>query len=176
MCSCRFQSLTYNQGSQHLPHFPLCIVVNPPPSSFCYPRKTSLSQTNLTSFCPTLVLHFYFSSYPSRHTVLIYSLPMCKPPHHSLIHSALQHFHSSTSTNLLVPNTVNLCCSNYAYKQGLDRNVRDLTMALSQHDIILGTETLVSDMHKLEVLVPIYGHLVLLCQCQGLEPKGWQHT
>ena len=59
----------------------------------------------------------------------------------------------------------------------LARNLSDLTVALSQHDILLCSETLVSDMHHVsEVLFPV---LVSLSCCVGarcLGPMGLLHT
>ena len=50
---------------------------------------------------------------------------------------------------------------------GLARNLIDLTVALSQYDILLCSETLVSDMgHVSELLVPEFGSPVLLCLCK----------
>ena len=47
---------------------------------------------------------------------------------------------------------------------GLAGNLSDLTVASSQYDILLYSETLVSDMnHVSEVLVPGFGCPVLLC-------------
>ena len=49
--------------------------------------------------------------------------------------------------------------------RGLARNLSDLTVASSQHDILLCSETLVSDMHHVsEVLVPGFCRTVLLCR------------
>ena len=46
----------------------------------------------------------------------------------------------------------------------LARNLSDLTVASSQYDILLCSETLVSDMRYVsELLVPGFGHPVLLC-------------
>ena len=43
-------------------------------------------------------------------------------------------------------------------------NLSDLTVALSEYDILLCSETFVSDMrHVSEVLVPVFGRPVLLC-------------
>ena len=48
--------------------------------------------------------------------------------------------------------------------RGLAGNLSDLTVASSQYDILLCSETLVSDMrHVSEVLVPGFGRPVLLC-------------
>ena len=52
--------------------------------------------------------------------------------------------------------------------QGLAGNLSDLTVALSQYDILLCSETLVSDMcHVSEVLVPGFSRPVL---CRGKMP------
>ena len=54
---------------------------------------------------------------------------------------------------------------------GLAGNFSDLTVASSQYDILLCTETLVSDMrHVSEVLVPGFGRPVLLCR--GKMPRA----
>ena len=61
-----------------------------------------------------------------------------------------------------VPAVCRILCSNV---RGLAGNLCDLTVALSQYDILLCSEILVSDMrHMSEVLVPGVGHLVLLCR------------
>ena len=69
-----------------------------------------------------------------------------------------------------VPDVCRILCSNV---RGLAENLSDLTVASSQYDILLCSETLVSDMrHVSEVLVA-------LCCCVGarcLGPMGWQHT
>ena len=61
-----------------------------------------------------------------------------------------------------------LCLLSAGYSSNvrdLAGNIRDLTMALSQYDILLCSETLVSDMrHVSEVLVPGFGRPVLLCR------------
>ena len=60
-----------------------------------------------------------------------------------------------------------LCCN----VRGLAGNLSDLTMASSQYDILLCSETLVSDMrHVSEVLVPSFGRPVLLCR--GKMPRA----
>ena len=49
-------------------------------------------------------------------------------------------------------------------------------MPSSQFDILLCSETLVSDMrHVSELLVPGFGRPVVLCRAGCLEPVGWQH-
>ena len=51
---------------------------------------------------------------------------------------------------------------------GLALNLSDLTMASSQYDMLLCSETLVLDVHhESELLVPGFGHPVL---CQGKMP------
>ena len=63
-----------------------------------------------------------------------------------------------------VPTVCRLLCSNV---RGLAGNLSDLTVALSQYDILLCSETLVSDSRYLsELLVPGFGRPVLLC-------RGW---
>ena len=67
-----------------------------------------------------------------------------------------------------VPSVCRILCSNV---QGLAGNLSDLTMASSQYDILLCSETLVSDMcHVSELLVPGFGRPVLLCQ--GKMPRA----
>ena len=59
--------------------------------------------------------------------------------------------------------------------RGLAGNLSDLAVASSQYDILLCSETLVSDMrHVSEVLVPGFCRPVLLCR--GKMPVGWLHT
>ena len=54
-----------------------------------------------------------------------------------------------------------LLCSNV---RGLAGNLSDLTVASSQYDILLCSESLVPDMHHVsELLVPGFGRTVLLC-------------
>ena len=54
-----------------------------------------------------------------------------------------------------------LLCSNV---WGLSGNLSDLVVASSQYDILLCSETLVSDLRQVsELLVPGFGHPVLLC-------------
>ena len=62
-----------------------------------------------------------------------------------------------------------ILCSNV---RGLAGNLSDLTVASSEYDILLYSETSVSDMrHVSEVLVPCFGRPVLLWR----GPVGWQH-
>ena len=67
-----------------------------------------------------------------------------------------------------VPAVCRILCSNV---RGLSGNLSDLTMTLSQYDILLCSETLVSDMHHVsEVLVPSFCCSVLLCR--GMMPRA----
>ena len=67
-----------------------------------------------------------------------------------------------------VPTVCRLFCSN---EQGMAGNLSDLTIELSQYDILLCPETLVSDMsHVSELLVPGFGHTVVLCR--GRMPQA----
>ena len=66
-----------------------------------------------------------------------------------------------------VPAVCTILCSNV---RGLAGNLSDLTVASSQYDILLCSETLVSDMHHMaELLVPGFGRHVLLCR--GILPR-----
>ena len=60
--------------------------------------------------------------------------------------------------------------------RGLAGNLSDLAVASSQYDMLLSSETLVSDVrHVSEVLIPGFGRPC----CVGaicLGPMGWQHT
>ena len=61
-----------------------------------------------------------------------------------------------------VPADCRILCSNV---RGLAASLSDLTVASSQYDILLCSETLVSDMrHVSEVLVSGFGRPVLLCR------------
>ena len=60
-----------------------------------------------------------------------------------------------------------ILCSNV---RGMAGNLSDLTVASSQYDILLCSETLVSDMrHGSELLVPGFGRPVLLCRGKMLR-------
>ena len=74
-----------------------------------------------------------------------------------------------------VPTVCRLLCSNV---RSLDANLSDQTVASSQYDILLCSETLVSDMrHVSELLVPGFGRTVLFFAGEGcLGPEGWRHT
>ena len=57
--------------------------------------------------------------------------------------------------------------------RGMAGNLSDLTVASSQYDILLCSETLVSDMrHVSEVLVPGIGRPVLLCRGKMPRARG----
>ena len=57
--------------------------------------------------------------------------------------------------------------------RGLARNLSDLTVASSQYDILLCSETSVSDMrHVSEVMVPGFGPPVLLCRGKMPRARG----
>ena len=57
--------------------------------------------------------------------------------------------------------------------RGLAANLSDLTVASSQYDILLCSETLVSDMHHVsEVLVPGFCRPVLLCRDNMPRARG----
>ena len=57
--------------------------------------------------------------------------------------------------------------------QGLAWNLSDLTVASSQYDILLCSETLVSDSrHVSELLVPGFGRTVLLCRGRMPRARG----
>ena len=69
-----------------------------------------------------------------------------------------------------VPAVYRILCSNV---WALADNLSDLTVALSQYDIPLCSETLVSDMrHVSDLLVPRFGCPVLLCQGRLLRARG----
>ena len=69
-----------------------------------------------------------------------------------------------------VPGVCIILCSNV---RRLARNLTDLTVASSQYDILLYSETLVSDMrHVSEVLDPGFGRPVLLCRGKMPPARG----
>ena len=69
-----------------------------------------------------------------------------------------------------VPAVCRILCSNV---RGLAGNLSDLNVASSQYDILLCSETLVSDMrHVSEVLVPGFCRSVLLCQGKMPRARG----
>ena len=67
-----------------------------------------------------------------------------------------------------VPAVCRILCSNVL---GLAGNHSDVAVASSQYDILLCSETLVSDMrHVSEILVPGFGRPVLLYSARCLGP------
>ena len=69
-----------------------------------------------------------------------------------------------------VPAVCRLLCSNVRCLAG---NLSDLTVASTQYDILLCSETLVSDMrHMSELLVPGFGRPVLLCRDRMPRARG----
>ena len=69
-----------------------------------------------------------------------------------------------------IPAVCRILCSNV---RSLAGNLSYLTVASSQYDILLCSETLVSDMrHVSEVLVPSFGRPVLLCQGKMPRARG----
>ena len=67
-----------------------------------------------------------------------------------------------------VPTACRLLCSNV---RGLAGNLSDLTVTSSRYDILLCSETLVSDMrHVSELLLSGFGRPVLLCR--GRMPRA----
>ena len=72
-----------------------------------------------------------------------------------------------------VPAVCRILCSNV---RGLAGDISELTVASSRYDILLCSETLVSDMRQVsELLVPGFGRPVL-CGAGCLGPEGWRHT
>ena len=68
------------------------------------------------------------------------------------------------------PAVCRILCSN---ARGLARNLGDLTVASTQYDILLCSETLVSDMrHVSEVVVPGFCRPVLLCRGKMSRARG----
>ena len=69
-----------------------------------------------------------------------------------------------------VPAFCRILCSNV---RGLAGNLSDLAVASSQYDILLCSETLVSDMHHVsEVLVPGFCSPVLVCRGKMPRARG----
>ena len=68
-----------------------------------------------------------------------------------------------------VPEACRILCSNV---RGISKILSDVRVALSQYDLLLCSETLVLDRrHMLELLVPGFGHPVLLCR-DGVPRNG----
>ena len=81
---------------------------------------------------------------------------------------------TNTGLHRPVPAVCRILCSNV---QGLAGNLSDLTVASSQYDILLCSETLVSDMrHVSEVLVPVCVTLSCCVGARCLGHVGWLHT
>ena len=73
-----------------------------------------------------------------------------------------------------VPAVCRIICGNV---RGLAGNLSDLTVASSQYDMLLCSETLFSDMrHVSEVLVPSFCRPVLLCRGKMPRARGRRHT
>ena len=70
-----------------------------------------------------------------------------------------------------VPDVCRIVCSNV---RGLAGNLSDLTVASSQYDILLRSETLVSDMRHVSVPVSIALSCCVGARC--LRHVGWLHT
>ena len=69
-----------------------------------------------------------------------------------------------------VPASCRVLCSNV---RGLSGNLSDLAVASSQYDILLCSETFVSDLrHVSELLVPGFGRPVLLCRGKLPRARG----
>ena len=66
-----------------------------------------------------------------------------------------------------------VCRLVYSNVLGLAENISDLTVASSRYDILLRSETLVSDMgHVSELPVPGFGRPVALCRCKMPRARG----
>ena len=69
-----------------------------------------------------------------------------------------------------VPEACRILCSN---EQGLSKNLSDETVASSQYDLLLCSETLVSDRRYIsELLVPGFGRPVMLCRDGMARARG----
>ena len=61
----------------------------------------------------------------------------------------------------------------YSNVRSLSKNLSDVTVASSQYDLLLCSETLVSDRrHISELLVPGFGHPVLMCRVGMPRARG----
>ena len=65
--------------------------------------------------------------------------------------------------------TCRILCSNV---RGLSGNLSDLAVASSQYDILLCSETLVSDLSHVSELVPGFSRSVLLCRGKLPRARG----
>ena len=69
-----------------------------------------------------------------------------------------------------VPEACRILCSNV---RGLSKNLSDVTVDSSLYDLLLCYETLVMDRHHMsELLVPGFGHPVLLCRDGVPQARG----
>ena len=95
---------------------------------------------------------------------------------HLLFYSCLRLRFPDVETNQRrpAPTFCRILCSNV---RGLSKNLSNLTVALSQFDIMLYSKTMVSDMrHVSELQVTGFGRPVMLCRDRiYLEPVEWQH-
>ena len=94
-----------------------------------------------------------------------------------IFHACLELRFPDVETNpgprLPVPGTCRILCSNV---RGLARNLSDVTVASSQYDLLLCSETLVSDRgHISELLLPVFGRPALLCRNGMSLLVGWLH-
>ena len=91
---------------------------------------------------------------------------------HACLRLRFLKFETNHGTCRPVPGVCRILCSNV---RGLAvGTLCDLTVASSQYDTLLCSETLVSDMRHvvLELLVPRFGHPVLLCQGKMPRARG----
>ena len=72
-----------------------------------------------------------------------------------------------------VPAVCRILCSN---AQGLAGNLGDLAVASSQYDILLCSETLVSDMRQFAVAGPRFRSPCLVSEQDASGPEGWLRT
>ena len=72
-----------------------------------------------------------------------------------------------------VPDVCRILCSN---SRGLAGNLSDLAVSSSRYDILLCSETLVSDMRYVsELLFPDLVALSCCARARRLGPEGWPH-
>ena len=95
-----------------------------------------------------------------------------------IFYACLRHRFLDVETNLgqrrPAPTVCRILCSNV---RGLAGNLSDLTVVSSQYDLLLCSETLVSDMRQVsEIQIPGFASIVLLCRGKMIRPEGWQHT
>ena len=81
---------------------------------------------------------------------------------HLIFYACLELRFPDVETNPGCSLTCKILCSNV---RGLSKNLSDVTVASSQYDLLLRSETLVSDRrHISELLIPGFGRPVLLCR------------